>query len=123
MEATTMMRRLAGVIDAHSWDELLGLLHEDFVCRYLHTGEVFDRTSWVLLNSRYPGFDHLSLRDCIGHEDRAAGRSHVTGYSEGTLQHFEVATFITLRQGLIIDMAEVWTDVVTTPVQRGRRPT
>ena len=106
-----MMSRLAKVIDAHSWDELPGLLHDDFVCRYVHTGETFDRASWVRLNAEYPGFDRLILEDCVGAEVRAAGRSHVTGYRDGEIQHFEVATFITLREGLIADMTEVWTDV------------
>ena len=113
-----MMSRLADVIDAHSWDELPGLLHDDFTCRYVHTGETFDRASWVRLNAEYPGFDHLVLEDCIGTEARAAGRSHVTGYRDGQLQHFEVATFITLRAGLIADMTEVWTDVNETPAPR-----
>ena len=122
MDASVMMRRLADVIDAHSWDELPGLLHDDFTCRYVHTGETFDRASWVRLNAEYPGFDHLVLEDCIGTEARAAGRSHVTGYRDGQLQHFEVATFITLRAGLIADMTEVWTDVNETPAPRSMSP-
>ena len=116
-----MMSRLAEVIDSHRWDDLPGLLHDDFTCRYVHTGETFDRASWVRLNADYPGFDHLVLEDCIGTELRAAGRSHVTGYSGETLQHFEVATFITLRDGLIADMTEVWTDVNALPPP-GTRP-
>jgi hypothetical protein len=121
MDASAMMSRLAEVIDAHRWDELPGLLHDDFTCRYVHTGETFDRASWVRLNADYPGFDHLVLEDCIGTELRAAGRSHVTGYSGEELQHFEVATFITLREGLVADMTEVWTDVNAVP-PAGTRP-
>ncbi|MCY7288622.1 MAG: hypothetical protein LH624_10335, partial [Cryobacterium sp.] len=49
--------------------------------------------------------------DCVGDGDRAAGRAHVTGESEGQLQHFEVATFITVREGVIGYMTEVWTGV------------
>lgn len=106
-----MMTRLAELIDAHGWDELPGLLHDEFVCRYVHTGEVFDRDAWVRLNAEYPGFDHLVLQDCVGNDAKAAGRSHVTGYVEGKLQHFEVATFITLQDGLIVEMTELWNDV------------
>ena len=51
------------------------------------------------------------LEDCVSDGDRAAGRAHVTGESDGHVQHFEVATFITLREGVIGDMTEVWTDV------------
>ncbi|RSM73612.1 hypothetical protein DMB66_02790 [Actinoplanes sp. ATCC 53533] len=121
MDASAMMSRLAKVIDTHSWDELPGLLHDDFVCRYVHTGETFDRASWVRLNAEYPGFDRLVLEDCIGTEVRAAGRAHVTGFRDGEIQHFEVATFITLREGLIADMTEVWTDVNGVP-PAGTRP-
>ena len=31
--------------------------------------------------------------------------------SDGELQHFEVATFLTVRDDLIVEMTEVWTDV------------
>lgn len=106
-----MMESLAGVLDGHRWEELAGLLHPDFSCRYVHTGETFDRAAWVLVNARYPGFQHFVLQECVADGDRAAGRAHVTGMSQGRLQHFEVASFIAVRDGLIADMTEVWTDV------------
>ena len=115
-----MMTQLAEVIDAHHWHDLAELLHNDFVCRYVHTGEVFDRAAWVRLNAEYPGFDHLVLQDCIATEARAAGRSHVTAYVDGTLQHFEVATFITVWGGLIVEMTEVWTDAESVVPPRAR---
>lgn len=116
-----MMSRLAEVIDAHDWHVLPDLLHDDFECRYVHTGETFDRDAWVRLNAEYPGFDRLVLEDCIGSGDRAAGRAHVTGRSGEGLQHFEVATFITLRDGLVVKMTEVWTDAEALP-PAGTRP-
>ncbi len=106
-----MMNRLAEVIDAHAWDELPDLLHEDFVCSYVHTEERFNRGMWVRLNADYPGFERFVLQDCIGGAARAAGRSHVTAHVGDTLQHFGVATFITLRAGRISEMTEVWTNV------------
>ena len=105
------MNRLADIIDGRRWDDLPALLHRDFCCRYVHTGETFDRDTWVRLNAEYPGFQHFVLEDCLGEGNRAAGRAHVTGESDGQVQHFEVATFITLREGVIGDMTEVWTDV------------
>lgn len=106
-----MMESLAGVLDGHRWEELPALLHPDFSCRYVHTGETFDRDAWVLVNAQYPGFQHFVLQECVADGDRAAGRAHVTGISQGRLQHFEVASFIAVRDGLIADMTEVWTDV------------
>jgi hypothetical protein len=122
MAASSLLTRLCDLIDAHRWTDLPPLLHDDFVCRYVHTGETFDRDSWVRLNAEYPGFDRMVLHDLVGSDDRAAARCHVTGYAEsGDLAHFEVATFITVRDGRITEMTEVWTDVAQTPPD-GARP-
>lgn len=73
------------------------------------------------LNAEYPGFQRFVLEDCVGEGNRAVGRAHVTGEHEGQMQHFEVATFITLRDGVIAEMTEVWTNVgEAVPV--GTRP-
>jgi hypothetical protein len=121
MTAQQMMERLAEVIDGHRWDDLPALLHPEFSCRYVHTGETFDRDSWVRVNADYPGFQNFRLLDCVADRERAAGRAHVTGLADGELQHFEVATFLTVRDGLVVDMTEVWTDVDLTP-PAGTRP-
>ncbi|WP_146828511.1 nuclear transport factor 2 family protein [Aeromicrobium flavum] len=115
------MTRLCDVIDAHDWDALPALLHDDFICRYVHTGETFGRDSWVRLNAEYPGFDHMVLEDLVGSDKRAVGRCQVTVFVEGRLVHFEVATFITVRDARISEMTEVWTDVALTP-DPGTRP-
>ncbi|MFJ3404130.1 nuclear transport factor 2 family protein [Promicromonospora sp. NPDC090134] len=111
MSAREVMERLADVIDGHRWDELPGLLDPAFTCTYVHTGETYGADAWVRLNAEYPGFQNLRLEDCVADGERAAGRAHVTGMSDGVVQHFEVATFITARDGVIVKMTEVWTDV------------
>lgn len=121
MDAPELMRRLATAIDAHQWDQLPALLHPGFSCRYVHTGERFDAATWVQLNAEYPGFQRFVLEDCLGTKERAAGRAHVTGMSDGELQHFEVATFLTLRDDLILEMTEVWTSVGEA-IPEGTRP-
>lgn len=135
MDAISLLRQLCEHIDAHRWEDLPGLLHEDFVCRLVHTGEQFDGPTWVRFNAEYPGFDHLVLEDLVGAGDRAVSRCHVTGHatpsakpaaspsaaSEDALMHFEVATFIRARAGRIVEMTEVWTDVAQTPPE-GTRP-
>lgn len=116
-----MMRELAAVLDGHRWDELAGLLHPEFGCRLVHTGEQYDRDGWVRLNAEYPGFQNFRLEDWVADGDRAAGRAHVTGMTDGRLQHFEVASFLTVRDNLIAELTEVWTDVDGTP-PAGTRP-
>lgn len=116
-----LVRRMAEVVDAHRWDGLSALLHPDFSCRYVHTGETFDRDAWVRLNAGYPGFDRFVLEDCVGDAGRAASRAHVTAVSDDEVHHFEVATFITAREGLIAEMTEVWTGVEQSAPE-GARP-
>ncbi len=81
MDAASLLTRLTEVIDAHAWDALPLLLHPDFTCRLVHTGEVFDRDVWVRLNADYPGFQRMLL------------------------------SFATLRDGLLAELTEVWADV------------
>ena len=108
-------------IDEHRWSDLAAYLHDDFACRYVHTGESFDRESWIRLNAEYPGFEHLIVEEIVGDADTAACRSHVTGRGSEGLNHFECATFVSVRDGLIERMTEVWTDVSQTAPD-GTRP-
>lgn len=82
MTAEDLLRRLAETLDAHAWDDLPGLLHEEFTCTLVHTGEVFDRDAWVSFNAGYPGFEHITMEESVGTAERAAGRGHVTGLDE-----------------------------------------
>jgi ketosteroid isomerase-like protein len=115
MDARSVLSILCGVIDAHDWAGLAPLLADDFTCRYVHTGETFNRATWIQLNADYPGFDRMRLEDIVGDGDHAAARCHVTGETDGQLQHFEVATFVTTVDGRITTMTEVWANVDQSP--------
>lgn len=122
MDAATLLTRLAEAIDAHDWDGLACLLHDDFTCRLVHTGEVFDRDQWVRLNADYPGFVGMETEDLLAAGDRAVLRARVTGTGpEGDAQVFAVASFATVRGGLIVELTEVWADVDQAPPD-GTRP-
>ena len=116
MDAAEVMTRLAHVIDAHDWNALASLLHPEFTCRLVHTGEVFDAPSWVRLNADYPGFQRFVLEDLVASGSRAVGRAHVTATGpDGEELVFAVASFVTTESGLVRDLTEVWTDVGQPP--------
>lgn len=112
MYAIELLRELMQHLDARRWGALEGYLHPSFLCTYVHTGETMGRDAWVKLNAEYPGFDRLIVQEITGGEMSAACRAHVTGVNgAGTLDHFECATFVSLKDGQIHRMTEVWTDV------------
>ena len=120
MDAPELLRNLMITLDERRWSDLGQFLHPDFVCRYVHTGESFNRSEWIALNAEYPGFDHLVIHDLVGDAHAAACRSHVTAVGKTGLDHFECATFVETRDDLIEVMTEVWTDVAQTAPARIR---
>lgn len=110
MTAAVLLSDLCRAIDERRWGDLSTFLGNDFVCRYVHTGEQFDGPAWVRLNAEYPGFDHLTVEELVDGGDRAVARCHVTGFVGETPAHFEVATFVRTLNGVIVEMTEVWAD-------------
>ncbi len=122
MDTLTLLTRLAAVIDAHDWSGLPDLLHTDFHCRLVHTGETFDRDAWVRLNADYPGFQRMLVDDLVVDGDRGVLRATVVGTdAAGDDLVFAVASFATVRDGLIVELVEVWADVGQEP-PAGTRP-
>jgi ketosteroid isomerase-like protein len=122
MDAATLLTLLAQVIDAHDWAGLPALLHDDFTCRLVHTGEVFDRDGWVRLNADYPGFQRMHVEDLVSDGDRGVLRARVIGTGgDGADLEFAVASFATVRDGLLVELVEVWADVDQAP-PAGTRP-
>ena len=122
MDTAALLTRLAAAIDAHDWDGLVALLHPDFTCQFVHTGEVFDKDAWVRLNADYPGFERMRLDDLVTDADRGVLRATVTATNPaGGELVFGVASFATVRDGLLAELTEVWTDV-DQQAPEGTRP-
>jgi predicted ester cyclase len=116
MDTQGLLTRLAELIDAHDWTALPGVLHPTFTCRLVHTGEVFDREAWVRFNADYPGFDRFHVEDRVVDGDRGVLRARVTGTGAGGERlEFAVASFATVRDGLLAELVEVWADVDQAP--------
>lgn len=122
MDPAALLTRLAAVIDAHDWDGLPALLHPDFACRLVHTGEVFDREQWVRFNADYPGFERMHVEDLVADGGRGVLRATVVGRGDaGEQLVFAVASFATVRDDLLVELVEVWADVDQEP-PAGTRP-
>ncbi len=116
-EASEILRALWARIDAQDWDGMAGLLDPHLRARYVHTGETFDPGELVRLNREYPGRWHATVEDIVGTGQRAVSRTRV---SNGQ-QTYHVASFVTVRDGMIADLVEVWADSGASPPP-GSRP-
>jgi ketosteroid isomerase-like protein len=115
-DARALLTRLAEVIDAHDWEALPEVLHPDFTCRLVHTGEVFDRDGGVRFNADYPGFERLHVEDLVAEGDRGVLRARVTGRGSAAEElEFAVASFATVSDGRLVELVEVWADVDQQP--------
>lgn len=111
MDATQPVQTLCRTIDERRRGDLPALLHPDFVCRYVHTGETLDGTAWVRTSAEYPGFDRMVVEEVVGTGGHAVARCHVTCTVDGEPVAFGVASFVTEREGLIGELTEVWADI------------
>jgi ketosteroid isomerase-like protein len=118
MDAADLLQHMAREIDGQNWEGLAELLADDFVARYPATGEVFDATTFVVLNREYPGSWQFQLEDLVAAGDRAVSRSTVTEADRIGGETHVVASFVTARDGRIAELVEVWSEVVEPPADR-----
>ena len=105
-------------IDAQDWAGLGELLDPGLQVHYLHTGERLRGAQFVQVNQQYPGRWHVTLADLVEHGNRAASRAQV---SDGSVT-YHVASFATVRDGLIAELTELW-NTGDVPIPADRRLT
>jgi hypothetical protein len=119
--AARLLLRFSDRIDAQDWDGLSALLAPDFRARYVHTGETFDRDSFVALNRDYPGSWRFEHEDVVDAGDRGVLRARVSDATGASGDVYHVATFATAGpDGLLHEVVEVWADEVAEPPAQGR---
>jgi hypothetical protein len=109
--AGQILRALWSRIDLQDWAGLGDLLSPGAKVRYLHTGEVFDRATYVRLNAEYPGRWHVEVSDLVSGDGRAVSSARVYHDTES---HY-VATFATVAEGRITELTELWAEPATVP--------
>lgn len=108
------LRAFADAIDARDWPHLRRLLSADFHGLFVHTGRSFDADGFVDFQRDYPGVWRFTLVEEVASGDRLVARSRVSDGHET----YWVATFATVRDGLVSDLVEVWTEAVRPPSHR-----
>lgn len=111
------LRRLWELIDSQRWDDLGEVLDPSVEVTYVHTGETFDLEGFVQINAEYPGTWRAEMLDLVANADRCVTHTRVSDGDET----YHVASFAQVRDGVIAEMVELWTDSDAEP-PTDRRP-
>jgi len=109
VSAEQVARDFARHIDDRDWDGLAALLAPSCRVEFRHDGSVYDRHEWVAFNAGYPQVVRFLLEDVVATGDRAVLRAHC--FNDDVSLY--VACFLTLADGLVTELVEVWTDDTT----------
>ena len=119
--AVEVFRSLWTLLDQADWEGMATLLAPGFRATYPATAECFDADGWIRLNSEYPGGPwRAEILDMFGGGDRAAATVRLTD-DGGSGETFVVASFVTVDNGLVTALTEVWADAGREP-PADRRP-
>jgi ketosteroid isomerase-like protein len=108
-----LAHQFANAIDRRDWAALGALLAPDCVVELVHHGRRFTGEDWVAFNADYPGSWSFVPEDIVATDDRAVVRARV--FDADAL--FHVASFLTVVDGLISAVTEVWADGHASPTE------
>lgn len=100
-----LVRALWERFDRFAFDEVGELLHDDFVCEWLQSGErVRGRGNFIAFNKHYPGQWRIRVVDLVSAGDRVVTeiRAEFNGESVTAI------SFVSIREGRIAYIREYW---------------
>ncbi|MEZ5096481.1 MAG: nuclear transport factor 2 family protein [Nocardioides sp.] len=109
----SLAHRFADALDRRDWPALRALLADDCRIGFVHDGRTFGPDDWVAFNDDYPGRWSVVAEDIVATDDRAVLRARV--FNEEAL--FHLASFLTVADGLITEVVEVWADGHASPTE------
>jgi hypothetical protein len=111
--AAFVAHRFVSAIDARDWDSLAALVSESCTVLFVHDGRSMSGPEWVRFNADYPGRWSFVAEDIVATDTRAVVRARV--FDEDAI--FHVASFLTVADGRITDLTEVWADGHPAPIE------
>jgi hypothetical protein len=105
--------RFVKAIDRRDWDSLAALVDDSTTVHFVHDDKRMTGPEWVRFNADYPGRWSFVAEDVVATDVRAVVRARVFN-DEAT---FHVASFLTVTDGRISDLTEVWADGHPAPTE------
>ena len=111
--AAFLAHQFVTAVDRRDWAALSALVDESCTVLFVHDNRRMNGAEWVALNADYPGRWSFVAEDIVATDTRAVVRARVFD-EEST---FHVASFLTVTDGRITDLTEVWADGHPAPTE------
>ncbi len=108
-----LAHQFASALDRRDWPALRALLADDCRVELVHDGRTFGADEWVAFNADYPGRWSFVAEDIVVADGRAVVRARV--FNEEAM--FHVASFLSITDGLLHEVVEVWADGHASPTE------
>ena len=109
MNAETVVLELWACVQARDWPGMRRLLSDDLVVEWPVTGETFvGPDNYVAVQSEYPEGWSIRVLQVIAHGESVAAEVEVPQEDVGI---FRLAMFATVRDGLIVQSKEYWSQL------------
>ncbi len=112
-----VVERLWQLLDAHDFDGVGDLLHDDFVAEWPQSRErLRGRANYIAVNANYPGDWAITVRRVIADGDHVASEVsiQIDGRTDAAVSFYE------LRDGPIVRETNWWPEPFEPPVWRAR---
>lgn len=119
MKPTEIVRALWDRLEARDWAGVRALLHDDFSCHLVASGEQFPSAdAWVDFNHRYPGDWHIEVLRVVGDPAGDQAVSEVRVRIDDRVDY--AASFFTVDGDRLVNATEYWLEPGAEPVPSWR---
>jgi len=115
MTTTETVHALWERLEARDWAGVRALLHDDFACHLVASGERFTSAdAWIEFNRAYPGDWHIEVLRIVGDPGGDQAVSEVRVRIGDRIDH--AASFFTVDGGRLVAATEYWLEPGAEPV-------
>jgi hypothetical protein len=114
--STRLVEEFWAKLQSRDWVSLQGMLTENFQATFPQSGEVFDRSSYILINRSYPGEWSIAPPDLFDCGEWILAKAQIE--IDGRIDH--AFSFFRTKDGSICELHEYWAEPFPAPEWRVR---
>ena len=116
MSNEEIVKQFWQLFDTGQIDEAGELLHDDFICEWITTGEKFNKEQFIKVNKDYPLSWYTKLQQYYDVKNKGISIVHV--YSDEAEARFYVTSIYEFKENSILRVEEYWATCEEVPKWR-----